>query len=231
MPQLLEWTDELIEEFWFYYAKHRPEDYFTYQHGSQILNATLKYVSKDSVICDYGCGDGYLLEEILNKFKAAGYEHTQENISITGKRLKDKTNYIGVFGADEISQYSHKFDVIYLVETIEHILDRHFQSLMDNLKALLKKDGLIIITTPNDENLMDNTVYCPCCQKLFHRWQHVRSFDGSGLSTLMNKNGFNLIECKTLDFTAKSFIQRTKIVLLKLLKHKLPHLVYVGKKA
>lgn len=231
MPQSLEWTNELIDEFWSYYAKYRPEDYFTYQFSDQILKATLRYVNKDSVICDYGCGDGYLLEKILEKFKAAGFEQTRDNITIANERLDGKPNYLGVFGIDDIFDYTHQFDVIYLIETIEHVLDRHFQTLMSNLKLLLKDDGVLIITTPNDEDLMGDTVYCPCCKKLFHRWQHIRSFDGNSLSRLMSKNGFDLVEFKTLDFAAKTFVQHIKVTLLRLLNRKLPHLIYVGKKA
>lgn len=32
--------------------------------------------------------------------------------------------------------------------------------------------GALIITTPNEENLEDNMVYCPVSNTIFHRWQH-----------------------------------------------------------
>ena len=47
-----------------------------------------------------------------------------------------------------MKEKGHKFDVIFLGNVLEHVLDP--AALVDQLKNLLEKDGLLVITVPND---------------------------------------------------------------------------------
>ena len=65
---------------------------------------------------------------------------------------------------------------------------------------MLADDGLFIVTTPNEENLAENTVYCPMSNVVFHRWQHVRNWSRETLRETLEKHGFAVQSVKAVTF-------------------------------
>ena len=171
----LEWTDKLVSSIWEYYST-RPETYFTYQFGDRILQETLRFIPQEAVVCDYGCGAGFLLKHLVGRCKAVGIDHTQANLVKAAEVVGKHENLVGLHHISEAENLGGAFDAIYFVETIEHLLDNHIAPTMKNLWHTLKPGGVVICTTPNDENLSEQEVFCPVTRKTFHRYQHVRSF-------------------------------------------------------
>jgi 2-polyprenyl-3-methyl-5-hydroxy-6-metoxy-1,4-benzoquinol methylase len=225
----LEWTDEHLAAFWGYYAEQRQEDYFTRLFGARILGLTRRFYRRESIVCDYGCGFGYLLERLLQTHRAAGCDLAEANIAEVRKRLGGHRNLAAVFRVGE-PPVDLKCDAVYVVETVEHILMRHEEQFFVNLVRLLRPGGVVIATTPNAETLAAETVYCPCCRHEFHRWQHVRSFDASSLAVFFGDRGFEHVETFTTDFAARTPWQGLKARLRPVLGRTNPHLVYVGRK-
>ena len=224
----LPWTDEQLSTFWGYYAEHRQEDYFTGQFGDRILALTSGFFAADARVCDYGCGYGFLLEKLLRGHRAAGCDFTDANVEAVRRRLDGHPNFIGAFRIGE-PPTDGKFDVVYVVETVEHVLARHETQFFDNLAGVLRPGGVLIATTPNGEDLAAETVYCPQCRHSFHRWQHVRSFDAASVSEFFRR-GFDPVATFTTDFSARTTWQRLKARLRPALGKRNPHLVYVGRK-
>lgn len=225
----LEWTDELLASFWGYYARHRQEDYFTGLFGDRILGLTRGFYAADAVVCDYGCGSGFLLEKLLRTHQAAGCDFSEDNLAEVRRRLGDRPNLVAAFKVGQAPP-DLRFDAVYAVETVEHVLDRHERGFFDGLSALLRPGGVVVVTTPHAENLADNTAFCPVCRHTFHRWQHVRSFDGHSLTALFRKWGFEPVRSFTTDFAARTAWRRLKARLRPAFGRMNPHLVYVGRK-
>lgn len=226
----LDWTPELVKAFWQHYAQDRQEDYFTNLFGDRIVEVTRSYYSADALICDYGCGAGFLLEHILKSHRAAGYDFTPQNIEATRARIGHMPNLIDVCLVGDVSQTESQFDVLYVVETVEHILPADLGTFFFTINKLLKPGGRIIVTTPFNEDLQASTVFCPCCKHTFHRWQHIRSFDKSSIVSFMSQGGYEASKVFIVDFSCKTLWRKLKSWLRPYIGRTNPHLVYVGKK-
>jgi hypothetical protein len=64
----------------------------------------------------------------------------------------------------------------------------------------LKPGGLLVVTTPNNEDLDLGLSYSPETNTLFHRWQHVRSFRPETLAALWAAHGVDAIAVHQLEF-------------------------------
>ena len=225
----LEWTDELVSSIWEYYSL-RPETYFTFQFGDRILEKTFRFVPKGAVVCDYGCGAGFLLKRLVERCKAAGIDYTQANLTKCAEVIGEHNNLMGLHHISEAESMGETFDVIYFVETIEHLLDGHIEPTMKNLRHLLKPGGIIICTTPNDEDLSEQEVFCPVTRKTFHRYQHVRSFTKESLCNEFERHGFSSVASFGTDFAARCLKARLKARLREPLGKKNPHLVCIAQR-
>ena len=90
--------------------------------------------------------------------------------------------------------------MITCIETIEHLKDEDLTRLLAELRRLVKPDGLIVITTPFNEDMDSGYIFCPFCEAEFHRMQHMRSFNVSSLELLLTQQGLEVEFCRNMDF-------------------------------
>ena len=95
---------------------------------------------------------------------------------------------------------------------IEHLYDDAFETLLSDVRSILKSGGVIIFTTPNDEQLENAHIFCPSCEKVFHRWQHVRSWSEAGLRQYLEERGFEVTDSFTTDFNEKRRRKKRRLV-------------------
>jgi len=200
--QPIVWDEKLVIKFWDYYSQF-PEMYFTHQFGGNIVNVLSEKVEPGSTILDYGCGTGFLIKHFIkNGFATYGTDTSSHSVDFVNKQYKGEANFKGAYLLDDIFKLNMKFDVIFVVEVIEHLTDEFLLPLVENVKKLGKSGTKIIFTTPNSENLDDSVVYCPVCDHTFHRWQHVRSWNVGSLTTFMEKHGLKTEACFATDFSS-----------------------------
>jgi 2-polyprenyl-3-methyl-5-hydroxy-6-metoxy-1,4-benzoquinol methylase len=87
------------------------------------------------------------------------------------------------------------------VEVIEHLSDEQLEGTLDIIKRLLAPGGVIVFTTPNDEDLGASRLYCPECDHVFHRWQHIRSWSAESITAFLTAQGFRDVKAWTTDFS------------------------------
>lgn len=204
----VEWTDEKVSRFWDFQNKYQPfeETWFTKQAGRGIINFTKKYIDLKGVILDYGTGKGHLIKPLLEIDSAFiyGFDFSPESIQTVNDKYKNEKKYKGcklISGNVNYTQYdSESFDVILLVEVIEHLTDKYLKSTIEEIKRILKKNGVVVITTPNNENLPLQHVLCPDCGALYHRVQHVRSFNKEKMEALLDEYHFKKTFCGATNF-------------------------------
>jgi len=195
------WNDQLINKFWDFYSQF-PEEYFTYKYGKNIVDELTSNIQPGSKILDYGCGTGFLIKHFIDKgFETYGTDTSPKSLYFVNAQYKNSSNFKGAYLLEEILNLDIKFDVIPVVEVIEHLNDEHLSILLGNIKKLLSKNGKAILTTPNEENLRNSTIFCPKCEHTFHRWQHLRSWSISSLSEALLRNGLKIERCYTTDFS------------------------------
>jgi 2-polyprenyl-3-methyl-5-hydroxy-6-metoxy-1,4-benzoquinol methylase len=199
MNRKLVWTDQNVQRFWDHLAMDPDLDkkYFTYQNGKGITNFLQAFFSlKGKKICDFGCGKGFLIENLL----AAGAEvwaldYSDASVDHVNKTFQSKGGWNGAVKADGENLVFNDdfFDVIVCVETIEHVLDEHLGKMMLELKRILKPGGYVLFTTPCNEDIEKQMIYCPNCESIFHRMQHVRSWSEATLSNYCSEFNFQSI--------------------------------------
>lgn len=229
--QQIEWTDEQVSRYWDYLSLF-PEHYFTYQFGHIIFERLGKYLSGRKTVLDYGCGTGFIIPHLLKrKFLVSGLDFSKKSVEQVNKRFKKDTHFRGAFLLDEMLKRGERFDAILVIEVIEHLKDEHLDAMATALKKLLKPNGIVIFTTPNEEELSLSEIICPDCEKTFHRWQHVRRWSRGELMRYLSEKSFSVVKCGITDFSASFRIpslNTAKYAVKRFLRRKPPHLFCVA---
>lgn len=91
---------------------------------------------------------------------------------------------------------------------------------------------MLIVTTPNGEDLSASQIYCPNCDSKFHRWQHVRSWTGKTLGDFMEKLGFEVVAKVETNFSDKPGVRALlkNFVRMILKRNPQPHLAVIARK-
>lgn len=235
------WTENHISIFWDWVSssKYWQNKYFTNQLGRGIKRFIKSKIDLEGEYLDYGCGSGHLLELMIStdKLNCYGLEYSPQSQEIVSAKMKGKPNWKGcsILSKTPSDFKSNQFDVITFIETIEHLKDEMLAETLLELHRILKPNGKLIITTPNNEHLPDNHVYCPFCDSEFHRMQHMRSFDSEALERTLHNFKFKSVFCQSINFSKwDSFKNSSRywiqfvLQLLRLKKykdHNKPHLV------
>jgi len=228
--KLMDWSQESIKNFWDFESLF-PENYFTYQHGKQLAEFIYPYIGNKDEVLDYGAGNGFFTEQLLKKrIRTATFDLSEESSEFSKNKFINNPNYLGAFDNSTITEQNNRFDVVFLLEVIEHLDNATRSLVLDQIHTLLKEDGLLVITTPNKENLTDNLIINPSTMEIFHRWQHCFSWSATSITKAMEDNNFTALEIHetNLKYVGKSIIKPIKRFLKK--NRKQPHLIVISKK-
>lgn len=246
MPTPLEWTSELISKFWNGIAEIPELNNLSFGKNQAYLveNLINVLVGEDLSILDYGGGDGSLAKKLIEGgHKVSCFEDSPVRAGEIEKLLQGMPGYGGTITSVDTSI----FPVVVCTEVIEHIPVSHTQPFIAGLTKFLEPSaGVLFLTTPYDENLEDETVYCPNCDHSFHKWQHLRSWTLESLEEVMIRSGFTTQWLGRCEFdnpdSVYEFVLRTRLGERwpsheGLGERKVPvigggqHIVYVGQRA
>lgn len=230
----LTWTDETVTRFWGWQSQF-PETYFTNLFGDRIVRRLRSVLAGAGTVLDYGCGVGFLVPHLAamaaNVWAA---DFSPDSVAAANQRNENVAGFKGARLVADLVAEGRRFDRILAVEVIEHLDDGHLASFFDNLRRLLSEGGLAVVTTPNDEDLRGWETYCPCCDHVFHRFQHVRSFSAASLEATLRAHGLEPVEVFVTDFARRPWwhpkqLGRDLIAALLGQERRFPHLVCVAR--
>ena len=165
---------------------------FTKEKNFKIKNwygDTIKFVNakQDITVLDVGCGLGYFLSALNKNIIKYGIEDSQFACEYIKKNFKDINILNGKF--QDIYKFNIQFDVIMFYHVIEH-LNNPAKSI-EFLKRYLKKDGILIIGTPNVSSFVEKIF-----GKNFRHFipAHICLYDIAGLKKLVIKNNFQVLK-------------------------------------
>lgn len=132
------------------------------------------FVSNKSV-GDVACGTGYGTDILsLNKAKnVIGIDISLDAINYAKKYHKHKNNNFICSSAHSTPLKENELDVLVSFETLEHLENE--DELLNEFQRILKVDGTLVISTPNDWGVDELSPY------------HVRSYDYFKLLNTLNK--------------------------------------------
>ncbi len=168
----------------------------------EILDELDNLTDKGSIL-DIGCGDGLFLYLARSEgWRVYGVEPS----SVAANFVKESYG-IDVFnGIIEESNFKKgDFSLITLLNVLEHMLDP--VSCIGAIRDLLRKDGLLVIETPNFENIwfkyraLENTLLG---LDNLHMPGHTHWFTMNTLHSLLTKMGFDVLESKYINYNILS---------------------------
>ena len=145
-----------------------------HQNSSRVYNTfkrilqhyDFKLFSKNSKVLDIGCGGGSLID-IMKKDKIDAKGVDFKDIDLEFQKINEKNN---------------SMDYIICYSLIEHI--RNSFHLFSNIKRILKKNGVLIIITPN---------FKYCYKEFYDDCTHVTPYTQSGLKHCLKIYNFKKI--------------------------------------
>jgi 2-polyprenyl-3-methyl-5-hydroxy-6-metoxy-1,4-benzoquinol methylase len=198
-PAALKWDDETLSRFWAYHSQF-PENYFSRQKGRDVVAYARSKLPAGGTVLDYGCGPGHLLPHLLDAgFVVQGADITRETMG-SAVTLDGRKGFLGFATIDELLSAPQRFDAVFLLEVVEHLDDHWLETTLKQARTLLKNNGFLVVTTPNEEVLEDSMVYCPVSNLVFHRWQHMRSWSSITLADCLSEHGFRDVHIETRTF-------------------------------
>ncbi|MEE9405810.1 MAG: class I SAM-dependent methyltransferase [Candidatus Aenigmarchaeota archaeon] len=141
-------------------------------------------------ILDVGFRDGTLHSDIVKRY-------SEKNVWGLDITLKKETNRLLRGSAEKMDKIKNAdFDTIVAGELIEHL--KAPEKFVKECKRVLKKDGTVIVTTPNVKSLI-NRIF-----KNNRHSGHISLFHKSSLTALFERNGFRIAEFSYLPYTEHS---------------------------
>jgi 2-polyprenyl-3-methyl-5-hydroxy-6-metoxy-1,4-benzoquinol methylase len=181
-------NQELINR---YYSVLNSEYYHNSKNNNQTHNHNfkeyqqygkiIKSLKNTGKVLEIGCGNGYLLKTL----EALGYDcNGVEPSPMASNYAKNKLglNVENKF-LSESSFCTQKFDVIILMDVVEHII--YMQNFMKEITSILNDGGIIFIGTGNISSL--NAKIAGANWGYFLSWEHVSFFNKESMQYLLQK--------------------------------------------
>jgi len=150
-----------------------------------LLGSEIKQIAKDASILDFGCGYGHLTFYLKNRFKnVIGVDSSEQQIETA---LKNELP-VEVLSNEEFYEWctsnQDRFDVIFLMDVLEHIECSKQIDFIRALSKTLKTHGYIYIKTPNANSLIAN-------RWRYIDWTHHSSFTEASLEFVLKNSNFS----------------------------------------
>lgn len=157
-----------------------------YEHETQ--RKIPKYLRKDKVILEIGCGGGWNLMPFLKRgYKHYGFDFDKDFIE--QGRKKGLNLFSG--GVEQAIEKNIKCDYLLLDQVLEHLDDP--VSFLKSLKPILNKNAVINIFVPSLDLLVWGYVNYDLLGTL--QIAHNYLFDEFTLKTISRKAGFKVLNC------------------------------------
>ena len=122
---------------------------YEYMAYIEFVLSKLSHMQFDSLL-DVGCGDGRFLYEIKKIFpekQLFGLDYSEKAIAFA-KAFNPRVNFICGDITDN-TLLRQKFDVITLIETVEHVPPDTLKTFLSGIAHRLNDDGVLLLTVPS----------------------------------------------------------------------------------
>jgi SAM-dependent methyltransferase len=239
-------------DFYKYWNKNRKDNENILDREKIALNLISKIsINKEKInFLDAGCGNGKFMSVLMNnpKMDVKGIDYSKTEVSKLRKKGFDVRQ--GDFEKG-IHLKDSSFDIIYAGEVIEHLYNPDL--LIEESNRLLKKDGFLIISTPNLCAWFNRILMLFGMQPIFiepstkskfvgagflkrfkkdpHPVGHVRIFTLPALKDMLKMYGFKIISIKGGNFD-EGFPKQLLLIdnLFKIVPSLSSHLIIAAKK-
>ena len=199
-------------------AIHREEDCSKIWFKKALELLDLKNINISKVI-DVGAGKGEFLEILKNKFditEAVAIDYSETNLRILSlKDIKSIKVDLDNIDFNDFLKYRQHFDIVVSLETIEHVFNSN--KLFAFFNFILKKDGLLLVSTPNLGCFRAKLFYLLRGYP-FGESHHIRFFNRNKLNQYLFFSGFDIIKWNNYltldkDITMRGFATKNRYII------------------
>jgi SAM-dependent methyltransferase len=224
-PHPVAWTDERVSRFWDYLASHNAGEFFSEKHAQDLARRFRGF----RTVVDIGCGTGPLVDELArNGATAIGVDSSPGVLEAARKRVPHATFHLG--SVTQIPLPDGSVDAAALVEVVEHLDDAILDAAITEARRVLRTHGLLLITTPNAEDLALSMRQCPECGTEFHIYQHLRRWTRAALRSYLEARGFTADVRGTRLVESGPVLERLARRLIYRLRREQPRLVALARR-
>jgi len=170
------------------FQKYIPEN-FWYKSRNKIIayiieKKILKNYNKESslVFWEIGCGNGYVIKHLKNKFPALQYKASDIYVEALKYAVINNPENVDLFQYNLFNcNYFDNVNIIGNFDVLEHIDDDN--TAIKNIYDLLPINGYAILTVPSDMNLWSNNDIVN---------KHKRRYSKKGLKNKLTDAGFKI---------------------------------------
>lgn len=139
-------------------------------------------LKKCDILLDVGCGEGFQLDSMVPSLGyAVGVDLQKSKLVVAKKNISNECEFL-VADCRFLPFCSNAFSKVICLELLEHVDNP--DTVVSEVDRCMKKDGNLIISTPNDEHIV--TLQCPHCQNIFPLFGHLHSFSVKNLIRLLS---------------------------------------------
>lgn len=164
-------SDKEIKEFYDYYffgklAEEQMKVYISQVNSNvkKIIKDIKKFINTENVnLLDYGAGNGvYSYCFSINGFNVTYCDFDKKVCEYAKQTFKNRFKVIYLENSNRML-FKKKYDIIFCNQVIEHVKD--YLLLLRNFKEILKPNGLLILTTPNQ--MSKDIIFKPVILKVY----------------------------------------------------------------
>ena len=136
------------------YTRNTREPLKRLAHGTRLQKAAeMVPVDRTTRVLDYGCGDGGLLEILLEQADGANLFGFDPHL--LGEMEPAVRSRVTTFSETDalLRDHAASFDVVFCIEVCEHLSGPAREEVMANVEALMKPDGCAVFGVPIETGL------------------------------------------------------------------------------
>ena len=166
------------------------------------MGQILKYVEKNDVVLDFGCGSkSYLLNNTSNVIK--------RGVGIDYEVISSKQNnieYINYKYSNKLSFKDKTFDKIFLLAVLEHVNLDEVDNLFLEFRRILKDNGKIILTTPRplSKLILEFLAFKLKIISTVEIADHKKYYNKNDILIISSKSSLKLVSYKLFQFGINS---------------------------
>lgn len=148
---------------------------------------------RNKIILDIGCGFGAFLMYALDKGakEVAGVEVSEKDLKTAKNSLKSKNVTLKEGSAINLPFPDNYFDTVVSFEVLEHIPKNTELKMFSEINRVLKKDGILYLTTPYDSFL--SKYFDPAFYILGHR-----HYSKKQIKSFASNNNLKILKLRTI---------------------------------
>ena len=161
-----------------------------------VVKNTIDTIKNNKITLDAGCGDGRLCYELQgNAYKVVGIDYSESAIAFARA-----FNPQAEFFVQDLKNLDvpYKFDIIVLMEVLEHFIPTDIDAILPSLSNVLNDDGHIIITVPSDNMKVTDKHYQHfnknSLTKTVEPYYDIEELTGYGIGKGCKRRNFNRLK-------------------------------------